>query len=83
MSDRFDEFMRKNSPQLNGAMKKLELEPRRNWFAGVAISGVLAAAFAFMVVNKNTAVEYDDLEISLSDEFPDEYQDAESLLEEI
>lgn len=84
MSDKFDDFMKRNSPPAEGALKKLHLPEKRNWLAGVAISSALAATLVVTMVNRRDFDSLDEgMEVSFEDDFPAEYQDVESLLEEI
>lgn len=88
MSDKFEDFMKRNVPAAEGGLKTLVLPPRKNWLAGLALSGVLAASLAVVMVNQ--AKEYQSLldaeealDASFDDEFPAEYQDVDSIMDEI
>lgn len=88
MSDKFENFMKRNSPPAEGPLKKLDLPPRKNWLAGLAVSGVLAASLAVVMVNRaneyQTLVDAEEaLDARFEDEFPSEYQDIDSILDEI
>lgn len=88
MNDNFDAFMKKNTPPAEGALKRLELPPRKNWLAGIAVSGVLAASVAVVMVNKSNEYQSlleaeEALDASFEDEFPPEYQDIDVLMEEM
>lgn len=88
MSDKFENFMKRNAPPAEGPLKKLDLPPRKNWLAGLAVSGVLAASLAFVMVKQSNEYESlveaeEALEARFDDEFPAEYQDVDSILDEI
>ncbi len=83
MSDKFEEFMKKNIPAAEGALNPLELSQRKNWLPGIAASGLLAASLAITLVNRTPEYDFSEDEISLEDEFPTEYQETEKFFEEI
>lgn len=80
--------MKKNTPPEEGGLKTLQLPPRKNWMTGLAVTGVLAASLAVVMVNgqmkMDAMVEAEEaLDASFDDEFPQEYQDLDTDLEEI
>lgn len=88
MSDKFEDFMKRNIPAAEGALNPLELKPRKNWLAGLAVSGVLAASLAVVMVNQSNEyqalVEAEEaLDARFDDEFPSDYQDVDSILDEM
>lgn len=88
MSDKFEDFMKRNVPEAEGTLKTLSLPPRKNWLAGLAVSGVLAASLAVVMVNESreyqSLLEAEEaLDASFDDEFPAEYQDVDSILDEM
>lgn len=88
MSDKFENFMKKNVPEANGTLRTLNLPPKRNWMTRIAVSGVLAASLTIALVNQHLKYEAllqaeEALDASFEDEFPEEYQDVDEFLEEI
>ncbi len=83
MSDKFEEFIKRNVPAAEGPLNPLDLPSRKSWLPGIAVSGVLAASLALTLVNRTPEYDFSEDEISLDDEFPTEYQDTEKFLEEI
>lgn len=84
MSDKFDDFMKRNVPEASGALRTLELPSRKNWIAGIALSGLVAASVVLTTINRPTEDSLtDDIVVSFTDEFPDEIQDAELIFDEI
>lgn len=83
MTDKFDEFMKKNVPEASGGLRTLELSPRSNWTTFM-MSGILAASIALVVVNRPVEDPFiDDLAVTFDDEFPEEIQVAEMVFDEI
>lgn len=88
MSEKLESFMKKNVPEANGTLRKLDLPVKKNWFAGVAVSGLLAASLSIVLVNQHLKYEAlvqaeEALDESFNDEFPEEYQDVDEILEDI
>ncbi len=88
MSDKFENFMKKNTPPEEGHLKTLVLPPRKNWATGLAVTGALVASLAIVMVNGQMKMDAiaeaeEALDASFDDEFPVEFQDMESDLDEI
>lgn len=88
MSDKFESFMRKNSPEAEGQLKPLRLPQKKNWMAGIAVSGVLVASLSVVLVNQQMKYEAlvqteEALDASFNDEFPAEYQEVDEILEDL
>ncbi len=82
MSEKFENFMKKNTPSSEGSLKPLELPPRKNWMTGLAVSGALVASLALVMVNGQMKLDAiaeaeEALDVSFEDEFPEEYQDMD------
>ncbi|MES2525524.1 MAG: hypothetical protein V4598_00495 [Bdellovibrionota bacterium] len=89
MSDeKFENFMKKNTPPEQGGLKVLSLPPRKNWATGLAVTGALVASLAIVMVNGQMKMDAiaeaeEALDASFDDEFPAEYQDMEMDLDEM
>lgn len=83
MTEKFEEFMKKNTPPAEGALRRLELPQKKNWVAGLALSGALAATFAVMMVNRSVEDIYsEDLIVSFEDEV-EELEEVQEMFEEL
>lgn len=85
MTDKFEEFMKKNTPEAAGGLKTLELPRRSNWMMGLALSGALAATIVITTINRPVVEDtyFDEFSVTFDDEFPDDVQVAEMMFEEI
>jgi hypothetical protein len=88
MNDKFENFMKKNTPPEEGKLKVLRLPEKKNWFAGVAVSTLLVATLAVVLVKQEkkyeTMVQTEEaLDVAFDDEFPAEYQDVDEILENL
>ncbi len=88
MSEKFESFMKKNTPPEEGRLKTLSLPPRKNWATGIAITGALVASLALVMVNGQMKMDAiadaeEALDASFEDEFPAEFQEMEMDLDEI
>ena len=88
MTDKFDDFMKRNTPPAEGTLKELHLLPRKNWIAGLALSGVLTTSLAVVMVNQSREYQglleaEEALDARFDDEFPAEYQEVDSIVDEI
>ncbi len=88
MSDTFESFMKKNVPQAAGSLRALELPEKKNWMTGIAASGLLVASLSVLMVNQHLKYEAlvqaeEALDASFEDEFPEEYQDVNEILEDM
>lgn len=80
MSDKLEDFMKRNAPEATGPLKALRVPSRNNWIAGITVSTALAATLVVTLINRTPDFDplNDEIAASFGDELPEGLQDYET-----